>query len=102
MTANPQIAQYTQVPETDAETFHRDHFERFKSFLMWSAPGGMAHIDLAANDARYDKFIEPEIASILARLSGSFDFTFIKIGDGHCLCLVDAIKIIEMMEAANG
>ncbi|MEL6380229.1 MAG: hypothetical protein AAFQ29_10730 [Pseudomonadota bacterium] len=102
MTASPQILEHLEATQTDAELFVQDHFERFRSFTMWSAPGGLARIDLAANDARYDKFIEPEIASMLARLSGSFDFTFIKIGDGHCLCLVDAIKIIEMMEAADG
>jgi len=102
MTVNSQIHTYEPIAQSDAELFVNYHFDRFKSWLLWAAPGGMAHINLASNDAAYDKFVPPEIAVMLDRVTLNHELTFLNIADSRCLCLMDAIKVIELMEAANG
>jgi len=101
MTVNPQFTDYQSVP-TDAELFVQDHFDRFKAWLTWSAPGGLAQISLAENDGLYDQFAPPEIAALIGRITAPFELTFVKVSDGQCVCLVDAIKLFELMEAVKG
>ena len=101
MTVKPQFEDFVPLDMSDAELFVRDHVDRFSSWILWAACGGLAHINLANNDAIYDRFIPPEIARLLERISSPHELTFVHIDDGKCLCLMDAVKAVELMEAAH-
>jgi len=82
--------------------FCRDHLARVNAWARLAAPGGMAQINLANNEAVYDRFIDPEISLLIGRHMNPFDITLLQVTEMMRIALVHPDFLFGMMEAVHG